>query len=258
MMRAVLTVLLLAISGPAAAGLTRAQLSMVGVFPPHHASLPLDLSFHDLDGKWVSLHEAIGQTPFVLLFVDFTCHTLCGPVLEMTSAALLQTHLEPAKSFHLIVIGMDPTDTAAEARAFVLPQLDPKISHVTRVLLGNTKTVAAATASLGFRYVYDREHDQFAHPTAAFVLTKTGGLNAVLSALGLRGIDLRLALVSASEGAVGTIADRLRLLCYCYDPETGIYSASIGWLVNGAASLTALTLGGGILLLRRLEKAKRR
>ncbi|HEX4080302.1 MAG TPA: hypothetical protein VHX61_15690 [Rhizomicrobium sp.] len=249
---------LVLVCSPANAGLTRAQLNSVGVFPPHGATLPPALLFDDLGGKPLSVSQALGSTPAVVLFTDFACKTLCGPILTMTSAALVQTGLIPGQSFHLLVIGMRPKSAAARARAFVDPQLNPTLAGATRILLGNAPAVAAATRALGYRYVYDAQNDQFAHPTAAFVLTRAGKLTAVLSALGLRGPDLRLALVSAGEGQVGTIADRLRLLCYCYDPETGIYSASIGRIIDAACLVTVLMLGGWFLLLRRRERSARR
>ena len=75
--------------------------------------------------------------------------------------------------------------------------------------------------------MYDAEHDQFAHPAAAYVLTKDGRIARVLSGLGLSGGDLRLALVEAGQGHVGTLLDQITLRCFGFDPARGIYTASI-------------------------------
>jgi protein SCO1/2 len=166
---------------------------------------------------------------------------------------LARSGLRPGKDFHLLVIGLDPKDSAAEARAFTGPQIDAALAPAVRILTGSAQSVAAATDALGYRYVYDRANDQFAHPTVAFVVTGKGALSAVLSAVGLDGDNVRLALVSAGKGAIGTAADQLRLLCYCYDPETGIYSASISRLIDAGALLTALALAAGVLWLKRRE-----
>ncbi|MGH6889317.1 MAG: SCO family protein [Rhizomicrobium sp.] len=238
---------------PAQAGLTQAQLRSVGVFPPANAAVPPALLFHDTNGKAVRLGAAFGGAPAVLLFSDFACKTLCGPILTMTSVALAQSGLKPGRDFRLLVISLRANATVAEARAFVRPQLAAKIAGATRVLIGSAPMVAAATQALGYHYLYDPEHDQFAHPTAAFVLGGSGKLAAVLSAPGMRAMDVRLALLSAGTGAAATFADRLRLLCYCYDPATGIYSAAIGRLVDAVAATTLLALAGGIWLLRRKE-----
>ena len=253
-----LAFLLLALAMPAAAGLTKAEIDTVGVFPPEDARLPLALRFPSAGGQVVSLRAALGGTPSVVVFVDYSCRTLCGPIVAMTSEALTQTGLVAGRDFHLAIIGIDAKDDAATANAFVGPQLAPAIASATSILSGNADSIVAATRALGYRYAYDREHDQFAHPTAAFVVGRDGSLASAVSALGLRGRDLRLALVAAGQGKVGTLADQVRLLCYHYDPATGVYSASINWLIDGAALLNVLALGGGLLLLRRRDRAARR
>lgn len=242
----------------AEAGLTRVQLRSVGVFPPAEAALPSALTFRDTRGNTVRVSTALSGTPAVLLFTDFACKSLCGPILTMTSAALARTGLKPGRDFRLVVIGLRANATIAGARAFVRPQLSPAILGATRILVGTTATIATATGALGYRYLYDAGHDQFAHPTAAFVLNGSGKLLAVLSAPGLRAMDVRLALLRAGTGAAETFADRLRLLCYCYDPATGVYTAAIGRLVDAAAAASLLALGGWIWLLRRKEHAKPR
>lgn len=257
MIRALLVIAFLLSAPPAFAGLTTAEIHRVGVFPPKHAALPLALTFRDENGKNHALTQLFAGAPALVIFADYTCKTLCGPILEMTSAALAHSGLKPGRDFHLVVIGMDPKDNAMQARAFTAPQIDPKVKDATYVLLGNKKTVAIATQALGYRYAYDKQYDQFAHPTAAFVMTPEGKLSEVLSALGLRGQDVRLALVSAGQGAIGTIADRIRLLCYCYDPATGIYSASISRMIDGAAAATVASLLLGFVLFKWRERQHR-
>lgn len=256
MMRALLAIAFLLCASPAWAGLTKAEISKVGVYPPKHAVLPLSLEFRDENGKTHTLKQLFAGAPAIVLFADYTCKTLCGPILEMTSAALAQSGLKPGKEFHLIVIGMDPKDNAKQARAFTAPQIDPKIQAATYVLLGSKKAVDAATRALGYRYVYDKQYDQFAHPTNAFVMTPDGKLSKVLSALGLRGQDVRLALVSAGQGTIGTFADTIRLLCYCYDPATGVYSASISRMIDGAAAVTVASLLLGFAFFKWREARK--
>lgn len=246
-------VLFLAVVSPAHAALTRVELGSVKVVPPPRATLPSDLKLHDLNGKAVALGAVMKRTPSVLLFVDFTCKTICGPIIAMTSEALAQTGLTPQRDYHLIILGLDPKDSAEQAKSFVYPQLDPKVRSATLILRGNGEAIRRATQAVGYHYLYDSQYDQFAHPTAALILTREGRLSAVLSALGISGTDMRLALVSAGEGLIGTLADRLRLICYCYDPATGIYSASISWALDVAALLTLLGVGSGLLWLHRSE-----
>jgi protein SCO1 len=117
------------------------------------------------------------------------------------------------------------------------------------VLTGDPATIAAATAGVGYRYAYDAEHDQFAHPAAALVVTAGGRITHALSALSLNGYDLRLALVDAGEGRVGSIGDRLRLLCYGFDPIRGVYTEMITLWLELASVLTLVAMAAAIFLM---------
>jgi protein SCO1 len=76
----------------------------------------------------------------------------------------------------------------------------------------------------------------------AFVVNSAGRITRVLSGLGLDGVDLRLALVEAGEGHVGSLGDRLRLLCYGFDPVRGIYTEKITFWLQLAAISTLLCM----------------
>ena len=86
--------------------------------------------------------------------------------------------------------------------------------------------------------------------------TPTGKIARVLSGLGLDGGDLRLALVDAGRGTVGTFTDHIRLLCYGFDPARGIYTERITFFLELAAGATVLMLGSGILTLLAMERRK--
>jgi protein SCO1 len=64
---------------------------------------------------------------------------------------------------------------------------------------------------------------------------------------------LRLALVQAGQGRIGTIVDRLLLLCCDYDPSTGRYSLLISRLMQGLGLATAVLLVLLIVTLRYRE-----
>ena len=113
-------------------------------------------------------------------------------------------------------------------------------------LTADGDSLTALTASLGYRAVYDSKNDQFAHPAALFVLTPDGRVARVLSGLGIDPVDLRLALVEAGEGHIGTITDQVRLLCYGFDPALGIYTSSIKRWLDFGWLLTAIGLAGAI------------
>jgi len=237
--------------GEASAALTKRDLNAVGVEPPARASAPLDTQFKTEDARAVTLRDLIAQHPgTALIFADYTCHTLCGPTIAFAAGALQRATLRPGRDYGLIVVGLDPKDSIADARAMKAAQVaDPRLAAATTFLTGDAATVQRLTAALGYRYVYDSNADQFAHPAAVFVLKQDGALSRVLSALAFSANDLQLALVEAGNGRAGTFTDRVRLLCYGFDPAAGVYNVSIGRALMLLGAGTVLVLGGAILLM---------
>ena len=55
--------------------------------------------------------------------------------------------------------------------------------------------------------------DLYVHPVAVSAITPDGQLSRILWGIDYRPDDLRLALVEASEGRLGSLGDRILLLC---------------------------------------------
>ncbi len=238
----------LTLSTPALANFTSAQLAGISASPPPQAALPLALSFEDDKGRSRTIGNTIGGVPAVVIFADFTCRTLCGPIVEFTAAGLAKTGLRPGLDYRLVVIGINPRDGIDTAQAMRAQHIGPNdpVGRATVFLGGGDADIRAATQAVGLHYAYDAEHDQYAHPAAAYVVDSTGRVRRVMSPIGLDGGDLRLAIIDAGHGAVGGLADQLHLLCYGFDPAKGIYTERITTMLGYAAGATLVILAAGI------------
>jgi protein SCO1/2 len=250
-MRILFAALLLGIlvGGTAAhAALSHTALQEVYAEPIANAQLPLDLTFIDESDASLTLEQALDHRPALLVFADYTCTNLCGPILAFAAAALEQSGLRPGLDYRLVIIGIDAKDGPDAARAMKRSRIgvDTRIAAATVALTGASSNIRAIAAATGYHYTYDSEHDQFAHPGVAFIVTAQGRVARVLSGLGLNGGDVWLALVEAGDGRVGTFADRVHLLCYGFDPVRGIYTAAIGRLLTAGGLVTVLLLAGGL------------
>jgi protein SCO1 len=248
---AALLMLLIAGGARAEAGVTQAVLDDIAVEPRANAALPLGLRFVDENAQPRTLGDVLEGKPAILVFADYTCRTLCGPVLTFVAAGLERSGLTAGGGYGLIVIGLDPKDDPESARAVKAMRIGSgtPLAAATIMLSGEQGAINAAAAALGYRYAYDAEHDQFAHPAAAFVVNSAGRVTRVLSALGLDGHDFRLALVEAGEGHLGSLGDRLRLLCYGFDPVRGTYTEKVTLWLELAAILTLLSMTVAILVM---------
>ncbi len=108
--------------------------------------------------------------------------------------------------------------------------------------------------AVGFRYAYDSETRQFAHPSGIVVLTPEGKVSRYFQGIEFRAQSLQEALVEASREQIGPIVQRLLLLCFHYDPNTGKYGLVITRVIQISGIATVLAVLGLIWMLRRREK----
>ncbi|HJU25292.1 MAG TPA: SCO family protein [Rhodanobacteraceae bacterium] len=221
------------------------------------AQVPLDAVFRDADGRPVRLRGLLDGKPALLVPGYYTCRNLCTTVRAGVANAVRRSGLVPGEQFNVLLVSIDPHDGPASART---TQSNDELSHPdARVadwhyLSGAETAMAPLMRSIGFRYFLDDRNDQYAHAAGIVLLTPQGRVAQYLFGVRFAPETLRLALVHASQGGIGTIVDRLLLLCCDYDASTGRYTVTIERVMQALGIATALTLIGGIGWLRRIER----
>lgn len=220
--------------------------------------VPLDTVFTDEDGHAVQLGAYFGSRPVVLTFVYYRCPMLCMQVLSALTSTIGVLSLDVGRDFEIVTVSFDPHEKPADAvekKAIVLDRYKrPTARTGWHFLTGDQASISRLTKAAGFRYVWDEETKQFAHPTGVMVLTPDGRLARYLFGVEYGPRDLRLALVEASEGKVGTAVDSLLLYCYHYDPMRGRYGFVIMRTLRIAGAATVLALVSFIVVMARRDK----
>jgi protein SCO1/2 len=220
--------------------------------------VPLDAPFKDETGRVVKLGDYFGKRPVVMVFAYYDCPMLCTLVINGLASALNVLSLVPGKDFEIVTVSFNPRDTPATASAkkaaYIARDKQPGAAAAWHFLTGDPSSIDRLTKAAGFRYVWDEETKQFAHPTGVIVLTPEGRLARYLFGIEYGPRDLRYAIVDASNGKVGSAVDALVLYCYHYDPTLGRYSVSIMRLVRAAGAATVLAVGAFILVMVRRER----
>jgi protein SCO1/2 len=222
--------------------------------------VPLDLTFRDETGQQVQLKKYFGQRPAVLALVYYRCPMLCTMTLNSMSASFKPLKLEMGKDFDVITVSFDPRETpelaAAKKRAYVKEYGRAGAEEGWHFLTGNEQSIKALADSVGFNFFYDPKTDQFGHASAIMLLTPDGRISRYFYGLEYSPNDVRLGLIEAGGGKVGTKTDQLLLLCYQYDPTTGRYGLAIMRAVRIGGVLTFLALGSFIYFSIRRERQK--
>jgi protein SCO1/2 len=230
----------------------------VGIDHKLNGPLPLDTRFTDETGAEVRLGQYFTGKPVVLAFVYYECPMICTQVLNGLVGSLETLEWNAGEQFEVVVLSFDPGETAAIAadakRTYLRRYGRPETHDGWHFLTGRKADIRTLTDAAGFRYVYDEAIDQYAHPAAITIATPDARVARYLYGIEFPPRDLRLALVEATDGQVGTMVDQALLFCYHYDPETGTYGFVIMNLVRLAGIVTLLVMGGAIFLSLRRER----
>jgi protein SCO1 len=225
------------------------------------AQVPLDAHFKDETGATVSLGQYIHGRPTLLIMTYFDCPNLCTVVLNGLTASLRHVRFDPGKQFEVVAISISPRDTphaAAQKKAEYLKQYGRAGTAAGwHFLTGDPSQIQQVAHTIGFRYFYDKTSHQYAHAAGIVLLTGAGKISQYMPGVSFPAQELRLALVRTSENQIGTLTDRLWLLCYHYDPASGRYNLIVDRILQAAGLSTVLALGGLVAGLLHRDRTRR-
>lgn len=269
-------------SVPAAAQLVGqriAALDGVAIEQKLDAQLPLDARFTTDTGASVTLGDVFDGTLPTVLTLNYTdCPQLCSVHLTKLTEALgdFAGKLVPGVGYRLVTISIDPRDTPAKASRM-------KAEYVTRLansmcakateaerasafeaaevaaaagwtfLIGDQATIQRVADAVGFGFKWLPAQNEFAHQAANIICTPDGRVARYLGGIDpIPGI-LRMSLVEASEGKVGSLFDGIFLSCFIFDPHVGSYAIAARRLMSVAGALTMVGILTGFFFLKRSE-----
>ena len=193
-------------------------------------SLPSDAVFFDENGHKVTLKGLIDK-PTIIAPVYLHCMHVCPMLLNGLADALGKMDLVvPGKDFRVITLSFDDRDTPAIAR-------DKKRNYLKAVgrpfpeaewkfLTGNAVNIKKFTASIGFKFQRDGEHD-FSHPVVLVVVAPGGKIVRYLYGTSFLPFEVTMALTEAAQGRVGSTTRKVLQYCFSYDPLKKSYVFNI-------------------------------
>ena len=252
-------------------GVARAQLAEeipkaleeVGITEHLDAKLPMELEFRDEDGISVTLGSFFdGDRPVILTLNYYRCPMLCGLMLNGLVDGLEQLEWTPGQEFEIVTVSINPLETPALAKEkkqnYIKRYGRPSAMAGWHFLTGREPEIDRLAETVGFRFVYDPVEQQYAHAAAIFVCTPDGRVARYLYGIEYPSKRLKLGLLEASEGKIGSTLDQLILYCYHYDPSNRRYSpvAMNIMRVGGGATASILAVALGIFWFREWRQRK--
>lgn len=232
----------------------------VGIFTQLGAKVDLSRKFTDSTGETKSLREFAPEgKPILIAPVYYRCPRLCGLLLDGAYSLLNELSLKLSRDYTLLVVGFNPVETPADARK-VMDKFNSRLQGEATVdrsgvkyLVGSEENIAALMSEIGFQYMKDG--DDFAHSAALMILTPSGEISQYFTGIDFPAWDVRLSLIEASRGAVGTAIDHLLLYCFRFDPLQGRYTWAVVGLLRVGGVLTLLGLAAVIFFFGRKRRS---
>lgn len=245
------------------------QLDGIEVEQHLEAQLPLNAEFAAHTGEASTLGDCFGAVPVILTLNFVDCPQLCSLQLSQLAEAMASIDLELGTDYRVVTVSIDPKDeperTAPMQARYVGEYLmiskklgkdrDLDAAKAGWTILSGTKDEidrVAVTAGFGYRWIDDET--KYAHRATNIFCSPDGVISRYLPGVSAAmAPTVRLSLVDAGDGKIGSLYDRALLLCSTFDLSTGQYSLAAWRLLKVAAALTVLAVATGIFFMKRGE-----
>lgn len=196
------------------------NLSGIGIEQKLGQYAPLDLTFADEDGHPVSLRQLI-RRPTILALVYLHCPNVCSLLLQNLAEALNRLPAEPLRDYTVLSISFDETEKpglALQKKKIYLKMIqEPFPEDAWRFLTGDKENIRKLTDAIGFHF--RRVGGDFEHPVALIILAPDGKIVRYMYGADPLPLDLKMALVEASQGKIGPAISKVVRFCFSYDPK---------------------------------------
>lgn len=224
------------------------EMEGVGVDQKVGTQIPLDLEFVNDEGKRVTLREVVsGERPLLLSLNYSTCPMLCRLQLNSLVQTLTEMEWTTGQQFDVLSVSIDPKETPAQAHTTRMNYLEQYgregAAGGWKFLVGEEENIVKLADAVGFRYKYVPDTGEYAHSAALIVVTPDGVVARYLNGVAYDASTLRLSLVEAGEGKVGSVFDQFFLACFAYDHTKGRYGPMANRIMQLGGASTALIVG---------------
>ncbi|MFQ5637765.1 MAG: SCO family protein [bacterium] len=233
-------------------------LQKVGIDQRLNESIPLDLVFYDESGQAILLQDYFKEKPVILSLVYYECPMLCTMILNGLLRSLNTLKFNVGQEFDVLTVSFDPKETpelaATKKRTYIHKYGRAGAEKGWHFLTGDSASIRKLTEAVGFRYTFDPSTQQYVHASGVMLLTPHGKLSRYFYGIEYSPRDLRLGLIEASSGQIGTPVDQFLLYCYHYDPSQGKYGLAIMNVIRIFGTMTVVVLVSFMILMLRRDK----
>lgn len=225
------------------------EMGGVGVEEKLDTQVPLELPFKDENGTDIQLGDLFNQERPVILSLNYSsCPMLCK--LQLNGLVNCLNEIEGWKAgeeFQVISVSIDPKETVNQAKATEAKYLGlykrENAYAGWSFLTGEETSISQLADAVGFGYQYRPELGEYAHAAVIILCTPEGKVSRYLYGIEYPTQTVKLSLLEAAEGKIGTTIDQVILYCFQYDSESGTYAAAARKIMTASGVLVLVLMG---------------
>tara|TARA_B100001079_G_scaffold160541_1_gene137574 strand:- start:4845 stop:5657 length:813 start_codon:yes stop_codon:yes gene_type:complete len=191
--------------------------------------IPLEEKFVNESGEVIEIGSFFNnEIPTILTLNYFECPMLCTLVLNGLAESIKNLTLNSGDDYQIITIDINPNEKTLFAnqkkKNYIKGYGLQNVEKNWHFLTGTQESIKKIADSIGYIYYYDEQRDEYMHPAAITLLSSEGKISRYLYGIEYPNKDLKLGILEASEGKVGSTLDKIILYCYHYDPYKNTYT----------------------------------
>ena len=200
----------------------------IGIVEHLDEEIPLDITLTDENGEEVLLKNLMGK-PTVLSFVYYRCPGICSPLMDGIAEVIDKTELRLGEDYQVLTISFDPSEGTelafSKKRNYLTLMENPNAKEGWMFFTGDSLNISKLTNATGFKY--KKTGNDFIHAATLIILSPEGKITRYMNGTYFLPFEMKMSLVDAADGKVGTTINRVLQFCYAYDPEGQQYVLNI-------------------------------
>ncbi|HKK11176.1 MAG TPA: SCO family protein [Bacteroidales bacterium] len=215
----------------------------VGVTEHLNDFIPKDVTLVNQYGDTVNIMELVDK-PTILNFVYYRCPGICSPLMNGIADFVDQLNMNIAEDYQILTISFDHregTELAQRKHVNYMKMIEKDIPEDGWTFYTADSTdIYKLTNATGFKFM--RTGQDFAHSATLIMLSPEGKITRYLHGTYFLPFEVKMSIVEAAEGKVGSTINRVLQYCYSYDPTGQKYVLNITKITGSFIMIVAVII----------------
>lgn len=239
------------------------QIKGLTLKPQLGGQIDLGLEFTSDTGEKVKLGQYFqAGHPVLMAMVYYSCPNLCNYHLNGLMEAMKQLKWTAGQDFQVVAVSMNhregPELASKKKTNYVKAYGRPQSLNGWHFLTGTEENIKKLADQLGFEFRWLPDQQQYAHASVTYVLTPGGEISRYINGIAPEAQTLKLSMLEASNGKIGTVVDQIISFCFHFDPGKNKYTIYAWNLMRIGGALMVLLVALCVVPVWIREKRRKR